>query len=234
MSYVNKTVSVYGDEKTFIKEFVQQLTSVSDYITCDDDIDALFSSGNIKITIKLESLSSTITLIRDGSSACSYYNVSFWTHSFFYSQKMYFSSNDIGVNDKAARAWKFTAAINDNVLYVALAGYNIDLPAKAEMSIIRTICDDYPVVAYATNAYAFNSTFYVIKKSIPMKFADRLNYETDDGKVEIIKNKALLNGTNKVMDFTGLYDCSTMPKFLRIEIDGSKYFVLDTHTLMPI
>ena len=44
MSYVNKTVSINGTEKDFIKAFANELTLVDSRITCETDIDAEFAN----------------------------------------------------------------------------------------------------------------------------------------------------------------------------------------------
>ena len=44
MSYVNKTVSINGTEKDFIKAFANELTSADNRITCETDIDAEFAN----------------------------------------------------------------------------------------------------------------------------------------------------------------------------------------------
>lgn len=44
MSYINKSVSINGTEKDFIKAFANELTSADNRITCETDIDAEFAN----------------------------------------------------------------------------------------------------------------------------------------------------------------------------------------------
>ena len=44
MSYVNKSVSINGTEKDFIKAFANELTLADSRITCETDIDAEFAN----------------------------------------------------------------------------------------------------------------------------------------------------------------------------------------------
>ena len=44
MSYINKSVSINGTEKDFIKAFANELTSADGRITCETDIDAEFAN----------------------------------------------------------------------------------------------------------------------------------------------------------------------------------------------
>ena len=58
MSYINKSVSINGTEKDFIKAFANELTSADRRITCETDIDAEFAN---------EDSSHIITIIFDVS-----------------------------------------------------------------------------------------------------------------------------------------------------------------------
>ncbi|MDY2782408.1 MAG: hypothetical protein SOT80_03270, partial [Candidatus Pseudoruminococcus sp.] len=53
MSYINKSISIYGTEKDFIKAVVDELTSADSRIVCETDIDTEFANDDTshKVTV---------------------------------------------------------------------------------------------------------------------------------------------------------------------------------------
>lgn len=240
MSYVNKTVSVNSDEKTFIKTFVQQLMQADSRITCDTDIDEQFShSGYPTFTVNLGTNSRIVFKRSEGifNVDASYYNVAVIINGTQTNVQLVYSSTATRFGVVTTRTWKFTVVANESAVYIAFGDYNTNIPDSAKFSVMSISDGEFSATAFAAGASSLGSTFYCTdnaNKNLAVKFTDRLNYKVDDGSVEIIKNKALLNGKVKFFDFAGLYDCSNMPQFLQLEIDGVKYLTIGTNTLMPI
>lgn len=242
MSYVNKTVSVNSDEKTFIKTFVQQLMQADSRITCDTNvIDEQFShSGYPTFTVNLGTNSRIVFTRSEGifNVAASYYNVAVIINGTQTNFRLVYSSTATRFDVVTTRTWKFTVVANESAVYIAFGNYNSPMPKDAWFSVMSVWSGDLSASTCTNSANALSSNFYCTdnaNQNLIVKFTDRLNYKVDDGSVEIIKNKALLDSDgNKIADCNALYDCSNMPQFLQLEIDGAKYLTIGTNTLMPI
>lgn len=245
MGYINKSVSVNSDEKTFLKTFVEQLTSSDSRITCDTDIDEQFAditnipaitfnianSGGCKIQFIRKTALSTTEFI---------YFCDFYINGIKYSiaDGIKFSEFLFVGSDIARRTFKFTVVSNEKVLYVAFGNYDTAMPSSAKASFMCIADGNLTAATMVQNASAASSDFTVtsqLNNGLSCNFADRINYTLANSKLEVIKNKSLLDGnSNKILAFSGLYDCSTIPQFINFNIDKSNYYSIGTHTLMPI
>ncbi|MDD6488553.1 MAG: hypothetical protein PUG48_01890 [Clostridia bacterium] len=242
MSYVNTIISLSSDEKTFVKTFIEQLTAADSKITCDTDIDEQFSDtkNTPEFTVNFGT-NCKIIFTRNGvlSTAAANYKIVVKINDTQYGNvfSIGYSQTALAQTAVAVRVWKFIVAANESSVYIALGSYSNTMPNSASLSFISIAESGFSAATVTTNAAAVSSNFYGTNTGNignTYNFANRLLYNADDGKTEIIKNKALLNDTNKVMEISGLYDCSNMPVYTYVEIDGSKYFTLSANTLMPV
>ena len=245
MGYINKSVSVNSDEKTFIKTFVEQLTSSDSRITCDTNIDEQFAdttntpvitfnianSGGCKIQFIRKTALSTTEYI---------YFCDFYINSIKYStvDGIRFSEILFVGSDITRRTLKFTVVSNEKVLYIAFGNYDASMPNSAKASFMCIADGNLTAATVNSDANAVSGNFTVtsqINNGLLYSFATRIGYSIANDKLEIIKNKSLLDGNgSKILTFDGLYDCSTMPQFVNFNIDTSNYFSIGTHTIMPI
>lgn len=245
MGYINKSVSVNSDEKTFIKTFVEQLTSSDSRITCDTDIDEQFAGTENTPVITLNIANSggcKIQFIRRNnlSISNSIYFCDFYINGIKYAVNgdLEYLSTSIMADIIAVRTLKFTVVSNDKVLYIAFGNYNTSMPNSAKASFMCIADGNLTAAAVNSNANAVSGNFTVtsqLNNGLLYSFATRIGYSIANGKLEIIKNKSLLDSDgSKILTFDGLYDCSTMPQFVNFNIGTSNYFSIGTHTLMPI
>ena len=139
----------------------------------------------------------------------------------------------------ALRTWKFIVVSNEKSICAMFGNYNSTMPESPKFSIVRLFDEDFSAAAFATGSNVLSGEFYRTdsgNENAVIKFDDRLNYEVDNGNVEFIKNKVLLDKdkTVKIKDFSGLYDCSTVAEFSFLSIDNDSYYAIDNHTLMKI
>ena len=142
MSYVNKTVSINGTEKDFIKAFANELTSADSRITCETDIDAEFAN---------EDSSHIITIIFDVSNcykikliravainrATYQYNIQTVVNNVDKSSaSLYFLSTMKTVTDIATRTFNFMLISNDNAIAILFGGYNRTLPNTYDYNVM--------------------------------------------------------------------------------------------------
>ncbi len=242
MSYVNKTVAVSGDEKTFIKTFIAQLTAADSRITCDDDIDAQFADTSNTPTFNINfGVNSRIVFQRGSKSAFSNcrYDATVQIGNVSIKYVLYYMLNNLSYDAVTTRTWRFCVVSNNSGIYIAFGNHDNVIPNDARFSVMSISDGDFSASATENGPAAIVGSFIGTNTgNIGMvnKFADRLVYAAESGKVEIVKNKALLDSakTFKIMEFVGLYDCSTMPQSLQLEIDGVKYLTIGNNTLMPI
>lgn len=245
MGYINKSVSVNSDEKTFIKTFVEQLTSSDSRITCDTDIDEQFADTTNTPVItfniansggcKIQFIRKTDLFTREYIYFCDFY-----INSIKYSitDGIKFSEFLFVGSDIARRTLKFTVVSNEKVLYIAFGNYDTSMPNSAKASFMCIADGNLTAATVNSDANAVSGNFTVTSQTnngLSYNFADRVQYTLANSKIEIIKNKSLLDsGGSKILTFDGLYDCSTMPQFVNFNIGTSNYFSIGTHTLMPI
>lgn len=243
MSYINKSISAGGDEKTFIKTFIEQLTATDSRITCNTDIDAQFSNTSAQPTFTINfGTNSKIVFTRQNPLAnitSSYYDTKVYVNSSQTSIQLYFASSSLDYRTSTTRIWKFTVATGDNVVYIALGAYDSAMPSTAKLSVMGIYDNEFSAAAFAKSANPLGSEFYCtdsVNQNIIVKFTDRLNYAVDNGNVEIIKNKVLLDSakTTKIRDFSGLCDSSTVTVYSFLRIENDSYYAITNHTLIKI
>lgn len=242
MSYVNKTVSINGTEKDFIKAFANELTSADSRITCETDIDAEFAN---------EDSSHIITIIFDVSNcykikliravainrATYQYNIQTVVNNVDKSSaSLYFLSTMKTVTDIATRTFNFMLISNDNAIAILFGGYNRTLPNTYDYNLISYHEQDFNIIACGTNTIASKSEFIRTDenhKGEIYKTTNRLLYSRDEN-VEIIESKPLLQNSSAVYDMKNVYDCSNVLAGSILSFGDNRYFSIDTNTLIKI
>ena len=242
MSYINKTVSINGTEKDFIKAFANELTSADSRITCETDIDAEFANEDSShiITIIFDvnncykiKLIRTVAINR----ATYQYNIQTVVNNVDKSSaSLYFLSTMKTVTDIATRTFNFMLISNDNTVVMLFSDYNKVLPATNNSSLMSYHEQDFNIIACGTNTIASKSEFIRTDenhKGEIYKTTNRLLYSRDEN-VEIIESKPLVQNNIVVHDMKSVYDCSNVLAGNILIIDSNKYFAIDSNTLIKI
>ena len=240
MSYVNKTVSINGTEKDFIKAFANELTSADNRITCETDIDAEFAnedSSHIITVIFDVNNCYKIKLIRAVAinRATSQYNIQTVINNVDKSSAgLLFLGATKFVTDIVTRTFNFMLISNDNAIAILFGGYNRTLPNTYDYNLISYHEQDFNITACGTNTIASKSEFIRTDKNHQgetYKITNRLLYSRDEN-VEIIESKPLMQNNNAVYDMKYVYDCSNVTAGSILIIDSNKYFAVDSNTLI--
>ena len=244
MSYVNKTVSINGTEKDFIKAFANELTSADNKITCETDIDAEFAN---------EDSSHIITIIFDVNNcykikliravainrATYQYNIQTVINNVDKSSAgLFFSSAMKFVTDIATRTFNFMLISNDNTVVMLFGDYNQSLPNVYKYNLMSYHEQDFNVIAYSNSINTIASKSEFIRtdenhKGEIYKITNRLLYSRDED-VEIIESKPLVQTNIAVHDMKNVYDCSNVTANNILLIDNNRYFAVDSNTLIKI
>ena len=242
MSYINKSVSINGTEKDFIKAFANELTSADSRITCETDIDAEFanedSSHIITIIFDVNNCYK-IKLIRAVAiNRVTYqYNIQTVVNNVDKSSaNLFFSATTKTVTDIATRTFNFMLISNDNAIAILFGGYNRTLPNTYDYNLISYHEQDFNIIACGTNTIASKSEFIRTDenhKGEIYKTTNRLLYSRDEN-VEIIESKPLVQNNIVVHDMKSVYDCSNVLAGNILIIDSNKYFAIDSNTLIKI
>ena len=242
MSYINKSVSINGTEKDFIKAFANELTSADNKITCETDIDAEFAN---------EDSSHIITIIFDVSNcykikliravainrATYQYNIQTVVNNVDKSSaNLYFLGTTKPVTDIATRTFNFMLISNDNAIAILFGGYNRTLPNTYDYNVMSYHEQDFNVIAYNLNSIASKAEYIRTDENHQgetYKITNRLLYSRDED-VEIIESKPLVQNNIVVHDMKSVYDCSNVLAGNILIIDSNKYFAIDSNTLIKI
>lgn len=244
MSYVNKTVSINGTEKDFIKAFANELTSADSRITCETDIDAEFAN---------EDSSHIITIIFDVSNcykikliravainrATYQYNIQTVINNVDKSSaNLYFLGTTKPATDIATRTFNFMLISNDSTVVMLFGDYNQSLPNVYKYNLMSYHEHDFNVIAYSNSINIIASKSEFIRtdenhKGEIYKITNRLLYSRDED-VEIIESKPLVQNNNAVYDMKNVYDCSNVLAGNILSFEDNRYFSIDTNTLIKI
>ena len=242
MSYVNKTVSINGTEKDFIKAFANELTSADSRITCETDIDAEFanedSSHIITIIFNVNNCYK-IKLIRAVAinRATYQYNIQTVINNVDKSSAaLYFLGVSKGVTDIATRTFNFMLISNDNTVVMLFGDYNQSLPNVYKYNLMSYHEQDFNVIAYNLNSIASKAEYIRTDENHQgetYKITNRLLYSRDED-VEIIESKPLVQTNIAVHDMKSVYDCSNVLAGNILSFEDNRYFSIDTNTLIKI
>ena len=244
MSYVNKTVSINGTEKDFIKAFANELTSSDSRITCETDIDAEFAN---------EDSSHIITIIFDVNNcykikliravainrATYQYNIQTVVNNVDKSSAgLFFSSATKFVTDITTRTFNFMLISNDNTVVMLFSDHNQSLPNAYKYNLMSYHEQDFNVIAYSNSINTIASKAEYIRtdenhQGETYKIINRLLYSRDED-VEIIESKPLMQNNVAVHDMKNVYDCSNVLAGNILSFEDNRYFSIDTNTLIKI
>ena len=242
MSYVNKTVSINGTEKDFIKAFANELTSADNRITCETDIDAEFAN---------EDSSHIITIIFDVNNcykvkliravainrATSQYNIQTVVNNVDKSSAgLLFLGATKFVTDIATRTFNFMLISNDNTVVMLFSDYNQSLPNAYKYNLMSYHEQDFNVIAYNLNSIASKAEYIRTDENHQgetYKITNRLLYSRDED-VEIIESKPLVQTNIAVHDMKSVYDWSNVLAGNILIIDNNRFFAIDSNTLIKI
>ena len=242
MSYINKSVSINGTEKDFIKAFANELTSADNRITCETDIDAEFAN---------EDSSHIITIIFDVNNcykikliravainrATYQYNIQTVINNVDKSSaNLYFLGTTKPVTDIATRTFNFMLISNDSTVVMLFGDYNQSLPNVYQYNLMSYHEQDFNVIAYNLNSIASKAEYIRTDENHQgetYKITNRLLYSRDEN-VEIIESKPLLQNSSAVYDMKNVYDCSNVLAGNILIIDNNRFFAIDSNTLIKI
>ena len=244
MSYINKSVSINGTEKDFIKAFANELTSADNRITCETDIDAEFanedSSHIITIIFDVNNCYK-IKLIRAVAINKSTYQYNIQTvinNVDKSSAGLLFLGATKFVTDIATRTFNFMLISNDNTVVMLFSDHNQSLPNAYKYNLMSYHEQNFNIVAYSNSINTIASKSEFIRtdekhKGEIYKTTNRLLYSRDEN-VEIIESKPLVQNNIVVHDMKSVYDCSNVLAGNILIIDSNKYFAIDSNTLIKI
>ncbi len=241
MSYIEKTISMYGTELQFLQAFINAITAADNRITClTNNLETQFADTSNKptFTLSVDGIY-TITFTRgDVLSDTTYiYRV---TSSAFNDDSLYldFNSSYANYNEKKIRKCKFSVVANSEDIYLKLASGAGDLnsPVVKWFSIKNNAISIYAVKSGSTNI--ISSVFKTTGGQEYTKI-DRLLYtynSSDSTKIELIKSKMFVEKetTNRAFEVNKIIDSTTVTAGRDISINSTRYYVLDSHTLMEI
>ena len=242
MSYINKSVSINGTEKDFIKAFANELTSADNRITCETDIDAEFANEDSShiITIIFDvSNCYKIKLIRAVAINKSTYQYNIQTvinNVDKSSAGLFFSSAMKFVTDIATRTFNFMLISNDNTVVMLFSDHNQSLPNAYKYNLMSYHEQDFNVIAYNLNSIASKAEYIRTDENHQgetYKITNRLLYSRDEN-VEIIESKPLVQNNIVVHDMKSVYDCSNVTANNILLIDNNRFFAVDSNTLIKI
>lgn len=239
MSYIEKTISMYSEELPFLQAFINAITATDSRITCATDIEAQFAdpSNTPSFTLSVGGIY-TITFTRNGilSNKSFGYIVTSSTDSG--NINLIFSSSLYYYDVKEIRTWKFAVMANSENIYLKLAKYNAALssPDKKWLSINN---NTILACAVGTGSTSIMTSDFVSTGGQVYKKVDRLPYTynaADLTKLEVIKSKVFVENstTNRAFETIKIIDSTTVTADQVISINSTKYYALDSNTLMEI
>lgn len=243
MSHIEKSISIFGTELQFLQAFINAITAADSRITCTtNDLETQFETPTNTPTFTLSVSDSvneiyTITFTRyyDLRNTCKKYTI---TSSTFANYDLDFCSSYYGQNDKVTRTWKFAVVANSEGVYLKLAAYNAILssPNKKWLSIKNNAISACAVGAGTTSI--MTSDFVSTGGQVYTRI-NRLPYTynaADLTKLEVIKSKVFVENstTNRAFETSKIIDSTTVTADRVISINSTKYYALDSNTLMEI
>lgn len=251
MSFVNKTVSLVSDEATFIKAFIKSITAEDSRITCeqtDEEIDAMFEAATGYPTFVLD--------IGDGGKIefersnvvngyAGYYNLKASVNGISTTDTgmLYYQSSTWLKSDIKQRTWRYVVVSNDSMVLVLLGKYDTSPLEICRGSMIQVTSDDKSVTACGYLCKNNDDNMDILSQNLSCigdtdnnmavsLSTNRLPYSRQGGTVEVIKNKVVLQGDVVKTECGGLWDCTTVPAYTTLTIDGKLYYTVNNHTLM--
>lgn len=247
MSYINKSISIYGTEKDFIKTVVNELTTADSRIVCETDIDTEFANENtshqIRIALNVNNCYK-LRFVREAKSQ----SVNYWYMEQVINDivtngtKVYYSNTLYNIDAVATRTWKMIFVSNDNAIAMIFGNYNSDMTNSYSYNVFSYHENGFNVVSLIPNEPAASKpalsaellrTDESNKNEVYKISVNRLNYSRGDD-VEIIESKVLFKSDVAEHDMKNVCDCSTVATKNILLIDNLRYFAFDTNTLIKV
>lgn len=244
MSYIEKSISFFGTELQFLQAFINAITAADSRITCTtNDLAAQFETSTNTPTFTLSVSDSvneiyTITFTRYGALSSPGYKYMVSSSTYSGNIDFLFSDNSYDYDVKATRTWKFSVMANSEDIYLKLARYdgNLNSPAIKFLSIKNNTISAW---AYREGSTSIMTSDFVSTGGQVYKKVDRLPYtynSSDSTKIELIKSKTFVENstTNRAFETSKIIDSTTVTADQIISINSTKYYALDSNTLMEI
>jgi len=247
MSYINKSISIYGTEKDFIKAVVDELTSADSRIVCETDIDTEFAnddtSHKVKVIFNVNGCYK-LRFVREVKSQ----SVNYWymeqvvNDTVTNGAKVYYSNTLYNIDYVATRTWKMIFVSNDNAIAMIFGSYDSDMKNSYSYNVFSYHENGFNVVSLIPNEPAASKSALSAellrtdesnKNEVYKISVNRLNYSRGE-EVEIIESKVLFKSDVAEHDMKNVCDCSTVATKNILLIDNLRYFAFDTNTLIKV
>ena len=247
MSYINKSISIYGTEKDFIKAVVNELTAADSRIVCETDIDTEFANDDTSHKVKVVFNVNGCYKLRFAREVKSQ-SVSYWfmeqviNDTVTNGAKVYYSNSNYSIDDVATRTWKMIFVSNDNAIAMIFGSYDSDIKSSYKYNVfsyhendfnIVSLIPDEPSASKSALSAELLRTDESHKNEVYKISANRLNYSRGDD-VEIIESKVLFKSDVAEYDMKNVCDCSSVVAKNILLIDSLRYFAFDTNTLIKV
>lgn len=239
MSYIEKTISMYSEEKPFVQAFINAITATDSRITCATDIEAQFANdlNTPSFTLSVDGIY-TVTFTRNNSLKGDSFGYPITSSAYSGDNPFLFSNNPYAKDTRVTRTWRFSVVTNNNDIYLKLAAYNADLnsPNRKWLSINNNTISACAVGAGSTSIM---SSGFVSTGGQVYRKVDRLPYTynaADLTKLEVIKSKVFVENstTNRAFETSKIIDSTTVTADQIVSINSTKYYAIDSNTLMEI
>lgn len=247
MSYINKSISIYGTEKDFIKTVVNELTAADSRIVCETDIDTEFANDDTSHKVKVVFNVNGCYKLRFAREVKSQ-SVNYWymeqvvNDTVTNGARVYYSNTLYNIDDVATRTWKMIFVSNDNAIAMIFGNYNSDMTNSYSYNVFSYHENGFNVVSLIPNEPAASKsalsaellrTDESSKNEVYKINVNRLNYSRGDD-VEIIESKVLFKSDVAEYDMKNVCDCSSVVAKNILLIDSVRYFAFDTNTLIKV
>ena len=240
MSYIEKSISIFGTELQFLQAFINAITAANSRITCTTaDLETQFETptNTPTFTLSVDEIY-TITFTRDFDLKTSGNSYNITSPIFNSSIGVHFSTTYAYPNDKGTRIFKFAVIANDENIYLKLAGpdKNLNLP---DIKFLFVKNNGISACGWATGSTSIMSSNFVSTGGQVYNKINRLPYTynaSDLTSIEVIKSKVFVenNTINRAFETSKIIDSTTVTADQIISIDSTKYYALDSNTLMEI
>ena len=247
MSYINKSISIYGTEKDFIKTVVNELTAADSRIVCETDIDTEFANDDTSHKVKVVFNVNGCYKLRFAREVKSQ-SVNYWymeqvvNDTVTNGAKVYYCNTLYNIDDVATRTWKMIFVSNDNAIAMIFGNYNSDMTNSYSYNVFSYHENGFNVVSLIPNEPAASKSALSAellrtdesnKNEVYKISVNRLNYSRGDD-VEIIESKVLFKSDVAEHDMKNVCDCSNVVAKNILLIDSVRYFAFDTNTLIKV
>lgn len=246
MSYVKKTVSTTTSELTFIKTFINALTTTDERIICESDettIQKFITNNGTPIFIKINN-SCEIKIKRTtgyNSYATDGYQFTIMINNNGYNATILkFSSSMYSYDAIFTRTLNFSVASNDNAIFISIGNHDNNTIGSSNFFILCVDYDNFTAVGSSTSFSSLNTLYCtdLVNTNQTIKLINRLAYQDGGNDITNTIDSKVFTYASSNTKFaevaTGLMDCSYMTSPSVISTNSGKFFTLNNYTLIPI